>query len=275
MSERTSVITVAGEPVSRASGGERAAAEATPPELDARRLRVTPEMVFAVGGVASATVFSAIALGLIIGFFFLRDSLDLSFWQTWGLVAIFVANAFVAFLVGLGLYMWRERRTEQEAARERARSAVEDLASDSHLPALIKANRMHLEAYDVLVRDQAASAYRNTQIAMAAGFATLLVAIGFAIAGGNATSKVIAAALSAIVGALTGYLGKTFQHVYKDTVKQLNRYSEQPLNTSYLLAAERAASDTRDPARRDALIAEVVERTLALMQPDESQSDRK
>jgi hypothetical protein len=266
------MVTVASDPMLPASRDDNKPSDSA--ALDDRtRPRVTAEMVFAVGGVASAAAFSAIALGLIVGFFFFRDALDLSFSQAWGLIAAFVANAFVAFLVGLGLYMWRQRREEQEAARERARGAVADLASDSHLPALIKANRLHLEAYDVLVRDQAASAYRNSQLAMAAGFLILLAAIGFAIAGGDAASKAIAAGLSAVVGVLTGYLGKTFLAVHQSTVEQLNRYSEQPLNTSYLLAAERTAAETSDPVQRDALVGEVVARTLALLHAGQSQLD--
>ena len=224
--------------------------------------------VFAIGGVASAAAFSAGAIGLIVGFFFFRDSLGLSFAQAWGLIAAFVANAFVAFLVGLGLYIWEQNRREREAARLRARVAVAKLASDSHLPALIKANRLQLEAYDVLVRDQASSAFRNCQLAMAGGFLVLVAAIGFAIAGTDVTSKAIAGGLSALVGVLTGYLGKTFLEVHRETTQQLNRYSEQPVNTSYLLAAERTATTSAGESQRESLVIDVVERTLALLHAD-------
>ena len=241
-------------------------AAVAPDDADAARrgsqLAVT---VFAVGGVASAAAFSAVAFGLIIGFFFYRDALDLTFAQTWALVGAFTANAFVAFLVGLGLYHWEQNRREREAARARARDAVAELASHDDLPALIKANRLQLEAYDVLVREQAATAFRNCQLALAGGFLVLVAAIGFAIVGDDVTSKAIAAGLSAVVGVLTSYLGKTFLLVHHETIKQLNRYSEQPVNTGYLLAAERAVTTSVGKDEQGPLVTEVVQRTLALL----------
>jgi len=171
------------------------------------------------------------------------------------------AGAFV-FLVGALLvpsYL-RARKVEHEEekrAREVAQQAVAELEDAADLAALIKANRKQMEAYDLLARAQAATAFRNSQVAMATGLVVLLVGAVIAIGTPSTTSKITTASLTAIGGMLSGYIARTFLQTYARALRQLNFYFQQPLINSYLLTAQRLI-EKMSAGERDPVLSSVV-----------------
>src|SRR6185295_2351411 len=135
--------------------------------------------------------------------------------------------------------------------------AVAELEDAADLAALIKANRKQMEAYDLLARAQAATAFRNSQVAMATGLVVLLVGAVIAIGTPSTTSKITTASLTAIGGMLSGYIARTFLQTYARALRQLNFYFQQPLINSYLLTAQRLI-EKMSAGERDPVLSSVV-----------------
>jgi hypothetical protein len=157
------------------------------------------------------------------------------------------------------------QREEVGRARAAAAEAGEELADATDLAALIKANRKQMEAYDVLARGQANTAFRNTQLAMAAGLLVLFVGAIIAIATPNTTSKITTATLTAIGGLLSGYIARTFLQTYFRAIRQLNFYFQQPLINSYLLTAQRLIKEMSTRSERDPALSEVITRMMDVL----------
>jgi hypothetical protein len=151
----------------------------------------------------------------------------------------------------------RMEREVEKRAREAAHEAVEELADAADLAALIRANRKQMEAYDVLARAQAKTAFRNSQVAMGAGLLVLFLGAILAIGADDTASKITTASLTAIGGTLSGFIAQTFLRTYSRALRQLNFYFQQPLINSYLLGAQRLinemSEDKRDPALSDVI----------------------
>jgi hypothetical protein len=73
--------------------------------------------------------------------------------------------------------------------------------------------------------------------------------------------RVTTATLTAVDSVVGGYVGRTFMRTYGLALRHLNRYFEQPLQTNYLLAAERLI-DPLGEARQDRLRIKVIEHML-------------
>lgn len=154
----------------------------------------------------------------------------------------------------------REQRQVEAAAREVVAESTNELDDAKDLVALIKANRRQMSAYDVLAQAQANTAFRNSQLAMAAGLLVLVGGAIVAISAPELATKVATASLTAIGGALSGFIARTFLQTYSSAVRQLNFYFQQPLITSYLLTAQRLISELSNNKARDAALGEVITR---------------
>lgn len=161
----------------------------------------------------------------------------------------------------------REQRELEAKAREKVAESADQIDNAKDLVQLIKANRKQMAAYDVLAQAQAKNAFRNSQIAMAAGLIVLLAGAAVAISAPGVTTKVAAASLTAIGGAVSGFIAQTFLRTYSDAVKQLNFYFQQPLITSYVLTAQRLALELSCEEKRDEALDGVIKRTETLVRP--------
>jgi hypothetical protein len=133
----------------------------------------------------------------------------------------------------------RVLRQREEAAREKAKQASDELSDASKLTEMLKANRKQMEAYDELARVQARESFRNSQIAIAVGLFVLVSGAFVALLVDTTASKVTTATLTALGGLLSGYISKTFLRVYERAQQQLTFFFQQPLINSYILAADR------------------------------------
>jgi hypothetical protein len=183
-------------------------------------------------------------------------------------VVIFALGAVAIALVAVSLIVYSAARAsflerQETAAREAVEEAVADLQDELTLKALMQINRKQIEAYHLLTRQQATEAYRNSVVAMATGLLTLVsgvLAVIF-LPGIDETQRITTAGLTAIGSVVGGYVSRTFMRTYTIALQQLNRYFEQPLQTSYLLAAERLIDRLGD-ARQDRLRIKVIDHML-------------
>jgi hypothetical protein len=261
--------------------GDRRKAEERERQLEERQARLNEGQArtqwarwverrsYVFGGVASAVAFAVLAwLSLEIG-----GGLDVPY-RTRLIVCLGLsAGAFLLLVAsGVGPTLMEARRQQREAerdARDEAAAAADELDDANDLVALIKANRKQMTAYDVLAQAQAKTAFRNSQIAMTAGLLVLLVGAVIAISTPTLTSKIAATTLTAIGGAVAGFIAKTFLGTYFRAVQQLNFYFQQPLINSYVLTAQRLIRDLSS-AQRDPALAKVIGRiTDALIRPSD------
>jgi hypothetical protein len=215
---------------------------------------------YLTGGVAAALGFSVLtAVILLFG-----AKMQVPPETRW-IVAVSSGVVAWLFLVGaLVLPTLRQARREQREvealARETVAESADELDDAKDLVALIKANRRQMSAYDVLAQAQANTAFRNSQLAMAAGLIVLVGGAIVAIAAPELATKVATASLTAIGGALSGFIARTFLQTYSNAIRQLNFYFQQPLITSYLLTAQRLISELSDGQARDAALNGVINR---------------
>ena len=189
-----------------------------------------------------------------------------------GLLSLTLLNRYT---VRRNRFFDRIDREQQEAAeRERAKT-LGTTTHDSVLGRLLEANRDVLRAYQEPVRRQAESSYLFAQIALAIGLCVLIAGILLALLVNDDTSKTVAAGLTAIGGALSGYIGRTYLRVYDRAQQQLNYYFEEPLITSYFLNAERVAERLDGVEQDNALktIVEAVSRTAGTLRNTPNQGD--
>lgn len=127
-------------------------------------------------------------------------------------------------------------------AQGAAERAIEEVTDPGDLLGLMRANKKQMEAYDTLARSQASSAHFASMIAGAFGLVAIVAGVLVIVFTGDASTKYAAAFLTAAATATSGYVAKTFIRVQDGTMKQMRFYFQQPLVQSYLLSAERLAS---------------------------------
>jgi hypothetical protein len=122
-------------------------------------------------------------------------------------------------------------------------------------------NQLLIDRYHQLTTQQAATSYRNSQIAMTAGLALLVAGAVITIRTTSGSAQLVVGALTALGAALSAYLGATFIRTYERALLQMNYYFGQPLVTSYILEAERLSGKLSKTKRDDAL-SDIINETL-------------
>lgn len=124
-----------------------------------------------------------------------------------------------------------------------------------------RTSRLILQYHD-MVKRQANSAHRSTQVAMFTCLVVLVAGAAVAIRSSTISTQVVVGGLAALGGTLSAYLSATFMATYNKTLAQLNFFFGQPLVNSYLLTAERL-SHTLSDSQRDRVLVRVVDRLLS------------
>jgi TRADD-N domain-containing protein len=155
------------------------------------------------------------------------------------------------------------REAQERKLQEEREQALEQLQDITDLATLLKLNRQQMDAYQTLSRDQAASSYTVSQVASVIGGLILLGGAIAVVAVPAAATKISVAALTALGGAFSGYISRTFLRVYERTLIQLNFYFQQPLISSYVLSAERLI-EKMGPRQRDSAYSAVVQDVLGI-----------
>lgn len=157
-------------------------------------------------------------------------------------------------LIAFAIYRYSIRRAQIRGALFRAEadalhSAVESIESPTDLVGLARANRAQMDAYDTIARSQAEGAHRSAFWAMAGGLAVLVGGTAVAVLAPEPAAKYSAALIAAVGTATSGYIARTFIQVRESASRQMAFYFQQPLVQSYLLSAERLASQLPEERR--------------------------
>jgi hypothetical protein len=147
----------------------------------------------------------------------------------------------------------------------------ERLARDIALPALLRYNREQMSRYHQIATTQARVAGRNSQIAMAVGFAALIGGSTVAIVSNDSTTKIVTGGLAAMGGIFSGFITRTFFVAQDKAISQLYKYWAQPLASSYFLAAERLVDGLTDGRSKDKELGKLIDQLLLIaLHRDES-----
>ena len=149
---------------------------------------------------------------------------------------------------------------EEEPPRQPTRTTSRWL-QDPDLQNLITLNRTQMQVYHELATNQATYASRNSRRAMLVGFLLLVTGGVVALRADDQASKVVVGALAALGSLLSGYIGQTFLRAEDRAMERLNFYFQQPLVTSYMLAAERLTLKLADN-KRDTILSDVIKQVL-------------
>jgi len=159
-----------------------------------------------------------------------------------------------------------------KAAKSRAvDSAVEDLRRNPSLGNLLVLNRRQLDDYHLTSIRQQAVAFRNAQIAAAIGFAVLVLGAVLSMRQTSDAARFIAAGLSTLGTALSGYVASVFFRSYRDTSDEMKKYYEEPFYTHEILMIERLANLNK----HDDLRPEIVQHLLGALDKRIEQDDSK
>jgi hypothetical protein len=176
--------------------------------------------------------------------------------------------ALVAWVVRSKARATFSRRAEDERfeSLRRRSAALAQQASDGNDPEeltkLITVNRQQMEGYQALTRGQAKTSYRWSQAALGVGLLALIGGVLVTLSTSGVANKTAVAGLTAIAGALSSYVARTYLRIYERTLQQLNFYFRQPLVTSYILTAERVANKIKQKDRHDDMIAAIIDESL-------------
>ncbi|WP_263447302.1 hypothetical protein [Streptomyces olivaceus] len=162
-----------------------------------------------------------------------------------GVAMAFVVGFAIPWFVTRQTYMkhQNEHFTERiKAERERHQQAMEQLRKTTQLVTLMELNQDQIKTYHDIVTEQAEKSFKSARNAMTAGLLLLVAAA----AGGV---KVPVEEIRWFIGALamfstmfSAYLSRTYLMLYRESISQLNRYFDQPVQNSYYLTAERLAA---------------------------------
>ncbi|MFI5998278.1 hypothetical protein ACIBAC_41310 [Streptomyces sp. NPDC051362] len=151
--------------------------------------------------------------------------------------------------------------TDARKDLDRAEAAVDE-ADGLRLPVLWDVTEKRLAYYHRIVTRQAEQSFRNGQIAMATGFAVLILGASLALTADTTAKTVVSGALSAIGTAIAAYIGRTFVRSQESASQHLLMYFRQPLELSRFLTAERLLSDM-NPATRSSAAQRLMESILS------------
>ncbi|MEV3911034.1 hypothetical protein [Streptomyces canus] len=176
-------------------------------------------------------------------------------WFSWTLAILAIATVvtLIAFLATRRQRMANENKHYSEilkAEEEYKREVLEKLKKETELATLMGLNQGQINEYHRIVTEQADKAFRSSRIAMNIG---LLLLVAAALAGAYVPLEEVRwfiGALAAFSTLLSGYLSKTYLTLYRESIRQLNRYFDQPVLNSHYLTAERLAESLD---RKDAI----------------------
>ena len=162
-----------------------------------------------------------------------------------------------------GVNTWRSRQAVKDVQRAEALAFQATSQEDAHdglsMPSLLNLYSKQIEKYQQEARARATWSFVFAIIAMSAGLAFLLVGAWILISAQETIVLAAGGLISALGGAVAGFVTKTFLDVHKLSLMQLNRYFRQPVLNEHILMAQRLADTSNDRITRKKAYERVIE----------------
>ncbi|MED7826872.1 TRADD-N-associated membrane domain-containing protein [Streptomyces chiangmaiensis] len=167
-------------------------------------------------------------------------------------VTLVTAMVFVAFCI---FFVYMKHRGEAKAREIKAlEDAADRLRERTELPSLVNFNRVLLDRYHGIATQQADKAFTSSLVAMTVGLLIIGVCFVASFQYNSQGDRLFIGSVTVVSSAFTGYLSKTYMHVYERALQQLNQYFDQPVLNGYFLSAERIVQSL--PKERQAIVLE-------------------
>jgi hypothetical protein len=153
-----------------------------------------------------------------------------------------VALAFAWYLVTQTRRQDAERQAviaEAERQKQIGEEQLAQLKEVTALATLLDLNQKQIDEYHRIATDQADRSFKSSQRAVAMGLFVLVGCVAAGLYVPSSEARIFLGAIAAVGAAFSGFLNRTYIHMYGQTLAQLNRYFDQPVLTSYYLTAER------------------------------------
>jgi hypothetical protein len=125
-----------------------------------------------------------------------------------------------------------------------------------------------IEKYQTETRARAGWSFIFAIFAMVAGLSFVIWGGTVVFSAGDWQKVAAGSAISAIGGAVSAFITKTFLDVHRLSLLQLNRYFRQPVLSSHVLTAQRLADQLDDPTAKSAAYGSIISHVVALIRED-------
>ena len=164
--------------------------------------------------------------------------------------------------------------TGPEGQTEQLTELIEDSRKAISMGRLHNLYRNQIDLYQQQTRSRATWSFIFAIVAMSVGLGFVFWG-GTVMLGGSETTQLAAgASISAIGGAVSAYIAKTFLDVHRLSISQLNRYFRQPVINDHILMAQRLAEDIGDDVSRKQAYEHVIKSISNLISASEDRDER-
>lgn len=122
-----------------------------------------------------------------------------------------------------------------------------------------------IKKYQEETRSRAVWSFSFAIIAMFAGIVFVFWGGIFILSEQSSEATIAGSVLSAIGGAVSAYITKTFLEVHKLSIQQLNRYFRQPVINEHIIMAQRLADGLEDTQARQTAYQDIIKSVLQLI----------
>ena len=155
-----------------------------------------------------------------------------------------------------------ERVAELSGIVERSRATL-------NAGLLLDVYNKQIEKYQLQTQSRAGWSFILALIAMAAGLGFVCWSAMVAINATDWGPRIAGTTVSAIGGALSAYITKTFLDVHRLSIQQLNRYFTQPVLNSHILTAQRLADELHSPDAHQEAYKMIIASVITLITAEE------
>jgi len=167
----------------------------------------------------------------------------------------------------------RQKDLDEECtkAKERVfRTTTKDGAETLRLGDLLNFCYAKISKYEFETRARASWSFGLAVVAMLAGFGILCWGAYVLF---HAKNIIPGSIISAVGGAMSAYIAKTFLDIHRVSLQQLNHYFKQPVLSSHILSAQRLADRLDDDTLKKEMYRNLIDQVIALIPADEAKAE--
>lgn len=169
-----------------------------------------------------------------------------------------------------------ELSRSQEGLEERAteiRRLVEESQESVAMGRLFNLYSRQIEQYQQQTQARATWSFIFAILAMSAGLAFVVWGGSVLLSAKEAVVLTSGGLIAALGGGVSAFITKTFLDVHRVSLRQLNRYFQQPVINDHILMAQRIADQADDPESRTRAYDRIIESIATLIRIAESDDD--
>jgi hypothetical protein len=175
---------------------------------------------------------------------------------------LYAAAVLTLGAIGLVAFLYLRDLRQGEAAKNAVDNALNQLSQDVSFANYLQYSHSELHQYHVQSRARARWSFIASLTAMFIGLGLLGIGVYYATHSSDVVGRALVAALTAIGGTLSGYIGRTFMETQRQIEDEVRFLVAHSITDSLFLMAERLAQELKDTAREET-IGRIINEVLA------------